>query len=153
MLSGHRGGNSSNPKTNERVPPKGFDETKGDGWVVGWRPKCGHCQKAGHVWVQCRARLSKDEKAPKSAPRPSSPATTAANTVLPPADPTDESTVPPPFILTLKDHSASISSALTLPTGSFHVDSASTAHMEPEISRFSHYTKLRDPIRPQAGVK
>jgi transposase InsO family protein len=147
MLSGHRGGNSSNSKTNERVPPKGFDETKGDGWVVGWRPKCGHCQKAGHVWVQCHARLSKDEKAPKSAPRPSSPATTAANTVLPPADPTDESTVPPPFILTLKDHSASISSALTLPTGSFHVDSASTAHMEPEISRFSHYTKLRDPIR------
>jgi hypothetical protein len=46
----------------------------------------------------------------------------------------------------LKDHSASISSTLTLPDRMFHVDSAATAHMEPEISRFSHYTKLRDPI-------
>jgi len=29
----------------------------------------------------------------------------------------------------------------------FHVGSAATAHMEPEMSRFSHYTKLCDPIR------
>jgi hypothetical protein len=64
MLSGHRG-NHAPPKASDRVPPKGFDESKGDGWIVGWRPKCGHCQKPGHVWVQCRARLSKDEKTPK----------------------------------------------------------------------------------------
>jgi hypothetical protein len=147
MLSGHRGGNASNPKAGDCIPPKGFDEGKGDGWVVGWHPKCGHCHKAGYVWVQCRARLSKDKKAPKSADHPTPPATISTNTELPLAGQADESVESPPFILSIKDHSASISSALTLPAGSFHVDSASTAHMEPELSRFSHYTKLHEPIR------
>jgi hypothetical protein len=149
MLSGHRG-NSAPPKTSDRVPPKGFDESKGDGWVVGWRPKCGHCQKAGHVWAQCRARLAKDEK--KSAPR-SSPPAVATNTESPLADrPNADATSPnaipqSPFFLTLKEHTANISSSLTMPVGSIHVDSASTAHMEPDISRFAHYTKLDEPIR------
>ncbi|KAG0707160.1 hypothetical protein DFH29DRAFT_995221 [Suillus ampliporus] len=124
MLSGHRG-NSAPPKTSDHVPPKGFDESKGDGWI-------------------CRARLTKDEK--KSA-LCSSPAAVAANTESPLADQPDEPVTSPPFILTLKDHSASISSTLDLPDGMFHVDSAATAHMEPEISRFSHYIKLREPIR------
>ena len=54
----------------------------------------------------------------------------------------------PPFLLSLGDHSASISSTTLDTTSSlFHVDSASTAHMEPEISRFSHYTLLHEPIR------
>jgi hypothetical protein len=34
MFSGHQSG-SAPPKMSERVPPKGFDETKGDGWIVG----------------------------------------------------------------------------------------------------------------------
>jgi transposase InsO family protein len=153
MFSGHRGNinGSASPK-GDRTPPKGFDESKGDGWIMGWRPKCGHCLKAGHVWLQCRARLSKDERNTKSAPPPPSPAAIAANTEVSSIDKPDHaSTAPdttrhPPFILTLKDHSASISSSLTVPTGLFHVDSASTAHMEPDISRFSHYTKLSEPI-------
>ncbi|KAG1846631.1 hypothetical protein F4604DRAFT_1936295 [Suillus subluteus] len=91
MLLGHRG-NTTLPKTSDRVPPKGFDESKGDGWIVGWRPKCSHCQKAGHVWVQCRARLAKDEK--KSALH-SSPAAVATNTESPLADQADESVTPP----------------------------------------------------------
>lgn len=64
MFSGHRSA-ANGPSKTDRVPPKGFDELKGDGWVLGWRPKCGHCAKAGHIWLQCRARLSKEEKNPK----------------------------------------------------------------------------------------
>jgi transposase InsO family protein len=143
MLLGHRNANAP-PKAGDRVPPKGFDESKGDGWIVGWRPKCGHCQKAGHVWVQCRAHLAKDEK--KSAPNSSTTAV-AANTESPLPDQPDASVTTSPFILSLKEHSANISSSLTVPAGSLHVDSAATAHMEPDISRFAHYTRLPEPIR------
>jgi hypothetical protein len=54
MFSGHRSA-PAGPSRGDRVAPKGFDEMKGDGWVLGWRPKCGHCVKAGHIWAQCRA--------------------------------------------------------------------------------------------------
>jgi transposase InsO family protein len=145
MLSGHRGGDML-PQKGERVAPRGFDESKGDGWMMGWRPKCGHCSKPGHVWVQCRARLSKDEKGPKSALPLPSPSAAAADTDTLSPGPSDQD-ASPPFVLTLNTHSASISSTADVPPGLFHVDSASTAHMEPDISRFSHYTKLREPIR------
>jgi len=65
MLSNHRGANAP-PSKADRIAPKGFDEAKGDSWVTGWRPKCGHCLKLGHIWMQCHARLSKDDKAPTS---------------------------------------------------------------------------------------
>jgi transposase InsO family protein len=143
MLSGHRRGSVPPPK-GERVAPKGFDESKGDGWMMGWRPKCGHCSKVGHIWALCHGRLPKEDKAPKSASPLHTP--TSTDTDIPLAGKRDED-APPPFLLTLNDHSASISSTLDVPSGSFHVDSASTAHMEPEKSHFSHYTKLREPIR------
>jgi hypothetical protein len=143
MLSGHRGGSVPPPK-GECIAPKGFDELKGDGWMMGWHPKCGHCSKVGHIWALCRGRLPKEDKAPKSASPLHTPTSTDAD--IPLAGKHDED-APPPFLLTLNDHSASISSMLDVPSGSFHVDSASTAHMEPEISHFSHYTKLREPIR------
>jgi hypothetical protein len=113
---------------------------------VGWRPKCGHCLKAGHVWAQCPVHLSKDEKTSKSTPYPSFPATIAANMELPSTGQANNSVTPTPFILSLKDHSVSILSTLSLPAGMLHVDSTLTAHMEPEISHFFHYTKLHKPI-------
>ncbi|KAG2032933.1 hypothetical protein BDR03DRAFT_1014785 [Suillus americanus] len=147
MFSGHQGGNASPPKAGDYVPLKGFDKSKGDGWVVGWRLKCGQCLKAGHIWLQCRARLSKDEKNLKSAMPISSPAAIATNMEVSTADQPDANAVSQsPFILTLKEHSANILLSLTVPMGSFHVDSASTAHMEPDISHFAHHTKLHELI-------
>lgn len=81
MPSGHRGTNINAPTSIAgRVAPKGFDEAKGDSWVTGWRPKCGHCLNVGHIWMQCRARLSQNDKAPKSASTPPSPASTNTDT-------------------------------------------------------------------------
>ncbi|KAG2029859.1 hypothetical protein BDR03DRAFT_1017804 [Suillus americanus] len=120
MFSGHQCTVNS-PSKADRIPPKGFDESKGDGW---------------------------DEKNPKSATPLSSPAAIATNMEVSTADQPDANAVShPPSILSLKDHSANISSSLTVPTGSLHVDSASMAHMEPDISCFAHYTKLHEPIR------
>ncbi|KAG2036221.1 hypothetical protein BDR03DRAFT_1011945 [Suillus americanus] len=129
MFSGHQGAVNSPSKTGS-VPPKGFNESKGDRWVLGWRPKYGHCAKAGHIWLQCHACLSKEEKNLKSASPVSSTAAIATNMEVSTADQPDTNAVShPPSILSLKEHSANISSSFTVPAGSLHVDSAATAHM------------------------
>ncbi|KAG0700627.1 hypothetical protein DFH29DRAFT_1000967 [Suillus ampliporus] len=104
--------------------------------------------KLGTFGCNVVPRLSKDKKNSKSATPLSSPAAIATNLEVSTADhPDDANTISrPPFILTLKEHSTNISSSLAVPMGSFHVDSASTAHMEPDISCFAHYTKLHEPI-------
>ncbi|KAG2159510.1 uncharacterized protein EDB93DRAFT_1245307 [Suillus bovinus] len=99
MLTGHRGGSMLQQK-GDRVPPKGFDEAKGDGWIMGWRLKCGHCSKAGHVWVQCHTWHSKDDKPLKSASLPLPQPSTDADTHL---AGTADGTTHPPAHLTLGD--------------------------------------------------
>jgi hypothetical protein len=119
---------------------KELDMSKGDKWELSLRSTCGSCKRTGHIWHNCCTCIAKTDLQNTSAYL----TRLSSHTANPPMHAPVQLDIIPSF-LCLSTHEASFSNTSNS-SFAFHVDSATTAHMESDHSLFTCYQTYNPPL-------